>query len=126
LEDKEKEVEALKEAQNTKREVQEMKDKFDSIKQSFGRMTDAWEIMAQRWEENNRNGDKESSSSSSPRLQLADAIEKIISTHSQQEAEKVRVKKRASSLKDMVCEDSFNPFLSYYYVAIFFILYLQM
>jgi hypothetical protein len=54
-------------------------------------MTGAWEIMAQRWEENNRNGDKESSSlSSSPRLQFADAIEKIISTHSQQEAEKVR------------------------------------
>ncbi|MDQ3883786.1 MAG: hypothetical protein M3243_06995 [Thermoproteota archaeon] len=91
LEDKEKEVEALKEAENTKKEVQEMKDKFDSIEQRFGRMTDAWEIMAQRWEENNRNGDKESSSlSSSPRLQFADAIEKIISTHSQQEAEKVR------------------------------------
>ncbi len=77
LEDKEKEVEALKEPDNTKKEVQEMKDKFDSIEQRFGRMTDAWEIMAQRWEENNRNGDKESSSlSSSPRLQFADAIER--------------------------------------------------
>jgi hypothetical protein len=51
LENREKEAEAQKEAENTKKEMQAMKDKFDSIEKRFGKMMDMWESMGRRAEE---------------------------------------------------------------------------
>lgn len=94
LEDKEKEAEAQRQAENVKQELQVIKDKFDSIEQKYGRMMDAWEIMAQRWEkkekEEREQKQKQPLSPSSSFVRSVEAFDRWIGDSIKEDARKVR------------------------------------
>jgi hypothetical protein len=73
LENREKEPEELREAEQTKQQLQETKDKIDSIEKRFGKMTDMWENMGRNAEEREKEI-REKRLSSSPPPPSANAI----------------------------------------------------
>lgn len=80
LEDKEKEAEAQKEAENTKKEIQVIKDEFGSFKENLAKISNLWETMGQLLEERREMetsiGIKSSSSSIGDFLQYVKELRK--------------------------------------------------
>lgn len=93
LENREKEAEAQKEAENTKKEMQAMKDKFDSIEKRFRKMMDMWESMGRRAEEREKEIREKKLSSSSPsstKLSFVDDVDLLVGHVVQSDAKEVR------------------------------------